>query len=249
MMPTPLALGAGGFVLGAIFGSFLATLILRWPDGRSIASGRSACDQCGKTLSALELVPILGFLHQRGKCRSCGGRIERTHLTIEVTAAMIGGASLALLPGVSGLILAVMGWLLLPLVILDWRHLWLPDRLTLILAALGLLTAGLANGLPLLDRAMGGLIGFASLWGVAFLYRKLRMRDGMGAGDPKLFGALGCWVGWAALPPLLLIAAGGLLALLLISGRARNDESQHPFGSALGIAGFSIMAWQAAALI
>ncbi|WP_260483124.1 prepilin peptidase [Sphingomicrobium flavum] len=247
MLP-PLASGAGGFLLGAIIGSFLATLILRWPQERSVATGRSACDHCGRTLGPLELVPILGHLMLRGKCRSCHGRIDRFHLWVELFAALIGGVSLYLLPGVTGLVVAVMGWLLVPLVLLDWRHLWLPDRLTLLLGAIGLLVAGLANGLSLMDRAIGGLVGFASLWSIASLYRKLRLREGMGAGDPKLFGALGCWVGWAALPPLLLVAAAGLLAILIVSGRAQNDQSQHPFGSALGIAGFVIMAWQAAAI-
>ena len=57
------ALGA----LGAIIGSFLATVAVRWPRGRSVLRGRSACDGCGRTLRAYELVPLLGWAIARGR--------------------------------------------------------------------------------------------------------------------------------------------------------------------------------------
>ena len=80
-------------VLGLVFGSFIATIAIRWPEGRSATKGRSACDSCGKGLAAGELVPALSYLLQRGRCRGCGEKIDPSHLLTE----MAGGAVLVLI--------------------------------------------------------------------------------------------------------------------------------------------------------
>ncbi|WP_267414760.1 prepilin peptidase, partial [Sphingomonas sp. GC_Shp_4] len=107
-------------VLGAILGSFIAALVSRWPEGRSVMRGRSACDGCGRTLSSLELVPLLSALWLRGRCRRCGVRIAPLHWIIELAALAIGAAAGWVAPGVVGIAGAVFGWLLLALAALDW---------------------------------------------------------------------------------------------------------------------------------
>lgn len=222
----------GGFVLGAIIGSFLATIVVRWPHGESVLRGRSRCDGCGRTLSALELLPILSALAQRGRCRSCGATIDRDHLTIELGAAVIGAAAFGLAPGLAGAGWAVFGWLLLTLAALDLRHLWLPDRLTAPLAALGLAFGGITTGAWPLDRLIGAVAGFASLWAIGAAYRRVRGQDGLGLGDAKLLGAIGAWLGWLALPFVLLAASVlGLIAAALSGGLLRDRAV--PFGAAL----------------
>uniref|UniRef100_UPI000A621214 prepilin peptidase n=2 Tax=Sphingomonadaceae TaxID=41297 RepID=UPI000A621214 len=64
------AVGLG--LLGAIAGSFLATIAVRWPAERSVARGRSACDGCGRALTARDLVPLLSWVATRGRCGACG---------------------------------------------------------------------------------------------------------------------------------------------------------------------------------
>ena len=103
------AWAGAGFVLGAIIGSFLATIVVRWPRGESVLRGRSHCDGCGRTLTALELVPIVSALLQRGKCRTCGAAIERDHLTVELAAAAIGATAFGVAPGLAGAGWAVFG--------------------------------------------------------------------------------------------------------------------------------------------
>lgn len=228
---------------GAIFGSFIATLVLRWPEAKSI-SGRSACDSCGMRLGALELVPLASFLLLRGRCRHCNTPIERSHFQIELAAAVIGAVAMGLQPTIAGLALAVMGWMLLPIFILDVRHLWLPDLLTALLALCGLAFAGFANDLSLFDRALGGLVGAASLGLIAYLFRKARGFDGMGSGDPKLFGAIGCWIGWQFLPIALLVGSAGLLAIVLLQGSAHHRGAQHPLGAGLAVGGLLTFGWQ-----
>ncbi|UVO52357.1 A24 family peptidase [Sphingomonas sp. SUN019] len=228
-------------IFGAIVGSFLATIVVRWPQGRSVLRGRSACDECGRTLGAAELVPLVSAAMSRGRCRTCGARINPTHWRIEGGAALIGLAAGFVAPGVEGLAGAAFGWVLLTLAAIDAAEMWLPDELTATLA-LGGLAAGLF-GLPpgLEDRLIGGIAGFASLWLIAFGYRRLRGHDGMGGGDPKLYGAIGLWLGWRMLPAVLLIAALIGLGYALFErfrGRAVAGDTALPFGTFLAIAAY-----------
>lgn len=228
-------------MLGAIIGSFLATLVIRWPLDRSIARGRSECDGCGRTLAAVELVPLLSAAVQRGKCRTCALPIDPRHWQIELGAAAVGAMAGLAVPGPVALAGAVFGWLLLTLAALDATEFWLPDPLVGFLAAGGVATGVFGISPALVDRMLGGVGGFTALWLIGFGYRRLRGREGLGGGDPKLFGAIGLWLGWAMLPAVLLLAALVGLALVLIArigGRPVRMDSAMPFGTLLAIAAY-----------
>ncbi|WP_404338416.1 prepilin peptidase [Sphingomonas sp. MMS12-HWE2-04] len=246
-------------LLGAALGSFIATLAIRWPEGRSVARGRSHCDGCGKALGAGELVPVLSYIVQRGRCRSCGAAIRPSHVLTELAAIAIGVAAGLAAPGIEGVAGAVFGWLLLALAALDLAAFWLPNILTGALALAGL-AVGLSGWVPpspegigfdafsglkpdLVERLIGGAAGFASLWLVAMLYRRVRGRHGLGGGDPKMFGGIGLWLGWKALPIVLLAAC--LVGLVSVLGMALLRHRVHgtvrlPFGAMLAIGAFGI---------
>jgi len=232
------AIGLG--ILGAIIGSFVAALVLRWCDDRSVMRGRSACDTCGTTLSAVDLVPLLSALLLRGRCRACGSAIPALHWRIELLALAIGAAAGWVGHGPVALAGSVFGWLLLTLGALDLIAFWLPDRLAGLLALTGAVTAWWFEP-AVLDRAIGGALGFGALWLVATVYRHVRGREGMGGGDPKLFGAIGVWLGWQMLPAVLLIASMvglGVIASARLRGRAVAADTAMPFGTLLAIAAY-----------
>lgn len=229
-------IGAG---LGAIIGSFLATIVSRWPRGASVVTGRSRCDGCGRALGVVDLVPLVGWLVARGKCRTCGARIDPVHPFIEAGAALIGGVCALAFPPLTALLLAVGGWLLLTLAVLDARHLWLPDALTLPLAALGLTLGDWVLPASFESRAIGAAAGAGLLFLLALGYRRLRGREGLGLGDAKLLGAIGAWLGWQALPFVLVIASvTALLWVLALRLRGEKIEAQMrvPLGTFLCIA-------------
>lgn len=235
------ALLAGSFfaAAGAIAGSFLAVLLVRWPEGRSAAAGRSRCDGCGRTLSISDLVPIASFVALRGRCRTCRAAIDPRHLAIELAAALIALAAFAAHPLPLAFATAILGWWLLLLAALDAEHQWLPDRLTWPLLAAGIAAALIGFGPGAGDRLIGAAAGYGCLAAIAAAYRRLRGREGLGGGDPKLFGAIGAWLGWQALP-LVLLGAGciGLAALLLmrLRGRAIDAAVKLPLGTFLALA-------------
>lgn len=233
------ALGLG--ILGAILGSFLATLVVRWPQGRSVARGRSACDACGRRLGAAELVPVLSAVVQRGRCRDCGSPIGAVHGRVELACIAVGASAGWAAPGWEGLAGAVFGWLLVTLAALDLLHFWLPDALTAPLAAGGIAMGALGFAPPMEDRLIGGAAGFLLLWGVMQGYARLRGRAGMGGGDPKLFAGIGLWLGWRMLPPVLLVAclAGlGVVLVRALAGRPMARTDALPLGALLAIAAY-----------
>lgn len=209
---------AVGLVLGLVAGSFLATLILRWPVGRSILHGRSTCDGCERILQPWELVPLFSAMFQRGKCHGCHAAIDPLHWQVELACGGIGVAAVMLAPFPHALGWMVAGWMLLTLAVLDARHYWLPDVLTLGLAFLGLTIGPGLTGVSSADSIIGALVGYGVLMVVALVYRALRGREGLGLGDAKLLGALGAWMGWQALPMLVFLASA--LALIWTAGLA-----------------------------
>ena len=242
-----LALG----VLSAIVGSFLANLVVRWTREESVVRGRSACDACGRTLGVGELVPLASWLVQRGRCRGCGAGIDPRHAAIEAGCALVGVSAGLVAAGPEGVAGAVFGWLLLTLAAIDASDFWLPDELTAALALTGVAT-GWWFAPASADRLIGGVAGFAALWGVAFAYRRLRGREGLGGGDPKLFGAIGLWLGWQLLPAVLLLA--GLIGLGValfqhLRGRDVAADTALPLGTFLAAAAYpawlAMIGWRA----
>lgn len=235
---------AGLALLGTIIGSYLATIVLRWPEGRSASSGRSACDGCGAALRWFELIPIASFLMARGQCRRCGAAIAPLHFGVEIAAAMLGALAAAVMPTLGGAIaLAVLFWQLLLLGVLDYRHFWLPDRLTLLLAVCGLMLGGWVSDAPLLHRAAAMVGAFALLEITRRAFRMLRGKDGMGTGDPKLLAAIAAWVGPMPLPFILLAASALGLAFALLLAAKKRPIPPFPFGTLLAVATIGVAAF------
>jgi leader peptidase (prepilin peptidase) / N-methyltransferase len=231
-----------GALAGLIAGSFIATLVIRWPQGRAL-NGRSACDGCGRELTVHDLVPLLSWALKRGVCRACGTAIDWRHPAIEVAAALIGAISLYIDPDIMGFSTAIFGWQLLALAALDAEHFWLPDRLTAVLAISGLAFGVTGVGLDLPSRVIGGIVGFVGLFAIAWTYQRLRGRQGMGGGDPKLLGAIGCWMGWQSLPYTLVFASLfglAVAAVAMLRGKTMAATTRLPFGALMAVAAFPL---------
>lgn len=236
--------GLGGLLLGAIFGSFFATMCLRWPKGRSVLRGRSQCDACGMPVPATRLIPLLSFFLSRGTARCCGTKIEPFHAQVEWCSALMGAVALGFAPSSQGLALAIFGWLLLPLFLLDLRHFWLPDTLTLFLGFTGLVLGPLLNDVSLTERLLTSLGAGISLAFVGWSYKQLRQKEGLGDGDPKLLASLALWLGLEGIIATLLGAALLGLAEALLRRRARDEAL--PLGSFLCVSALLIAAVQVA---
>jgi leader peptidase (prepilin peptidase) / N-methyltransferase len=122
-------------------------------------------------------------------------------------------------PGAWPLFIAslALAWTLVCLAAVDLAVYRLPDVLTLSLLAVGLAAACLLPGRPLADHVIGAVGGWGALAALSWAFRRWRGVEGMGPGDAKLFGAAGAWLGWAALPSVMLLAC--VAAFLLVGVR------------------------------
>ncbi|VTO12248.1 Leader peptidase pppA [Brevundimonas vancanneytii] len=244
-----LALLMGG--LGLIVGSFLGLVSLRLPRGEDIVVSRSRCDGCGRPLKPWRMIPVVSWALSRGKCSDCGAVIPLRYPLIELASGAVGvWAALCFPDPAWALAGAVLGWQLLLIAVIDAEHFWLPDALTLplflsgLFAAVALDPANIQSGLkwsligPLKTPLIGAAAGFGGLWLLAFLYKRLRGRDGLGGGDPFLLGAIGAWVGWMGLPSVLLWASLtglSLVAAKLVLRRPVASTDRLPFGVFLAV--------------
>ena len=201
---------------------------------------RSACPHCGHVLRAWENVPLVSYLVLRGRCSACKRNIGLRYPAIEAASAACAALSLAAF-GPTGTALAAFGLCatLLAMSAIDIDTRLLPDSLTLPLLWSGLIVNLGDTFTSLQSAVIGAIAGYLFLWSVYWLFRFVRGIEGMGYGDFKLLAALGAWLGWTALPQVLLISAvtGAVIGLAALwSGRLRFEEPL-PFGPFLALAG------------
>ena len=231
-------------VAAPFIGSFLGVVIRRLPQGRGFAGGRSLCEHCGTALGPADLVPVLSWLRLHGRCRHCGTSLGGFYPAVELAAAAIAVLALAIDAAPRVWLDCLFGWWLLTLAWIDWRCWLLPDALTLPLSVAGLAEAAVFAPADFLDRAAAAALGYAVLSIVALVYRRWRGLDGLGMGDAKLLAAAGAWVGVAALPQVVLLAALSALIVVLglrLAGVAQlHAHTAVPFGPFLALAAWAV---------
>lgn len=205
----PIGLPAFAFVLGAVVGSFLNVVIHRVPRGESVVRPRSHCPGCGRTLGALENVPLLSYLWLRGRCRGCGIRIPPRYPLLEALTAVV----FAGLAAVHGAIPMLPVWMALAAALIaaagiDFEHHWIPDEISLGGLAAGLALVPLVRTLEgaawapaLWESVLGAAVGGGVLWAVGFVHarvsgamgRRFAHWPGEGEAHPRP-GELDYWV-------------------------------------------------------
>lgn len=243
----------GGFLFGIIIGSFLTVCIYRLPRRKSIVAPRSACPECGHSISWYDNVPLLSFVLLRGRCRFCHASIPYRYPIIELVNGMgyvailwrFGWGWPALVYGIFFSALLIITWI-------DWEHLIIPDAITLpgilvgVLCSLWILPLGLGNSL------VGVVVGGGVLLGVAWISPFLFGKEGLGGGDIKLLAMVGAFLGWELALATLMMASivGALVGIGLMFVSAMRRGEYMPFGPFLALGGVisllfgpEILAW------
>jgi leader peptidase (prepilin peptidase) / N-methyltransferase len=218
----------------------------------NLVTPRSACPSCGTPITALQNVPVISWLVLRGRCARCRAPISARYPLVELATALLSvTVAWRFGFGWEGAFALVITWTLVALTGIDLDTQLLPDSLTLPLLWLGLLAAAyLGRGtatvpVDLKSAVLGAAFGYLSLWSIYHLFRLATGKEGMGYGDFKLFAALGAWLGWQMLLPVILLSAasGAILGILLIVLRRHERDVPIPFGPYLAVAGWLVMMW------
>ena len=253
-------LAIGVALMGACVGSFLNVVAWRLPRQESVVLPPSHC-----RLAWFENLPVLGWLALRGRCRHCGAPISPRYPAVELLCGGLWVAVLLATPPLAGgapwfgsgpidwwLIAA--GWLLasllLPMVLIDLDHLWLPEPLCRWGLVLGLVLTAIAGyrqgaavgGAQLLDHLIAAAAGLLAMEGLSALAQKLMGKPALGLGDAKLTALLGAWLGLYAMALAVFLAflSGALLgSALMLVGRLKRGQP-FPFGPYLAAGGLAV---------
>jgi leader peptidase (prepilin peptidase) / N-methyltransferase len=238
---TELLLVVAAVIVGLVFGSFGSVAAYRIPRDESIVSGRSKCPACGRTITAVENIPLFSYLFLRGRCRGCGARISiRYPFTELATGILFGLAAWKFGLTAETFLFAAFFWVLVVLTVIDLELKLLPNRVvypTFVAAWIAIIAIALARGEPdlLADAAVGAAVFGGFFFILAFIYPA-----GMGLGDVKLAFALGTLLGFA--DGVGVVVVGMFLSFFLgaVSGVAvialgGSRKSLVPFGPFLAL--------------
>jgi len=192
-------------------------------------------------LRAWENIPVVSYVLLRGRCAKCDARVSARYPLTELATALFAALSLFAF-GPTLIALAAFGLCatLLAASLIDFDTRYLPDTLTLPLLWAGLIVnLGDTEFVPLREAVIGAIAGYLFLWCVYWLFRLVRGVEGMGYGDFKLLGALGAWLGWQALPQVVLVSAvaGAIFGLVATGIGKMRFEEPLPFGPFLAAGG------------
>ncbi|MCW8828507.1 MAG: A24 family peptidase [Gammaproteobacteria bacterium] len=255
-------------LLGLFIGSFLNVVILRLPvmmqrswdmqcrellelepiaaEKFNLNTPRSRCPNCGHLIRALENIPVLSYLVQRGRCKHCAEKISPRYPLIELfTALLTGIVAWKLGFGWQGAFAILLTWMLIALAFIDIDHQLLPDDITLPGLWLGLGLSLFALFTDMQSALIGAIAGYLSLWLIYHGFRILTKKEGMGYGDFKLFALFGAWFGWQQLPLIILLSSlvGAVIGIAMITFMGRDRQIPIPFGPYLAGAGWLAMLW------
>ncbi|GAB1265034.1 prepilin peptidase [Aurantivibrio infirmus] len=262
-LPTPITVVAA-ITLGLLVGSFLNVVILRLPKMMenewkndccellkiensasteifNLGFPNSHCPNCNHKIRAWENIPVISYLFLKGQCSSCKKSISIRYPIIELISGLLAGYVIYFYGATpQGLTALLLLWALIALTAIDIDTQYLPDNITLPLLWLGLLINSFDVFTDIYSAVYGAIAGYGILWSVYWLFKLLTGKEGMGFGDFKLLAALGAWMGWEALPVIIILSSlvGAVIGIagILIQGRDKNIPI--PFGPYLAIAGF-----------
>ena len=209
---------------------------------------RSACPSCKAPITALQNVPVVSWLALGRKCANCKTPISARYPLVEAATGLLSGF-IAWHYGYGGTALAALAftWFLIALTMIDFDTQYLPDQLTYPLLWLGLIGSlwhpvwgdGAAPVTPR-DSIIGAAAGYLSLWSVYWAFKLITGKEGMGYGDFKLFAALGAWMGWMMLLPIIVFSSGvgAIFGVVIMIRQRKGKDTQIAFGPFLAIAGW-----------
>ena len=212
----------------------------------NLMTPRSRCPHCGHAISAWENIPVISYLWLRGRCAGCGKSISMRYPLVELSTALLSGiAAWHFGFGWAAAAALLLTWALIALTLIDYDHQLLPDDITLPFLWIGMLVSLYGLFTNSTSSIVGAVAGYLSLWSIYILFKWATGKEGMGYGDFKLLAMLGAWMGWQALPVIILLSSvvGAVVGITLIVVRGRDRNIPIPFGPYLAAAGWLTLLW------
>lgn len=216
------------FILGLITGSFLNVVGLRVPKKQPFANDRSMCPQCNHILSWYELIPVLSYIFQRGRCRHCQTSISLIYPASEIVTGVLFALSYVFIdPGLEFIIAILLMSMLVIVLISDIHYMLIPDRILLFFLPLFIILRFVHRLDPWWSSIAGAAAALALIAAIILV-----SRGGMGAGDMKLFAVLGIVLGIKLVVFAFFLACmiGAICGIFLLLFKRIDRKQPMPFG-------------------
>jgi leader peptidase (prepilin peptidase) / N-methyltransferase len=227
------------FLFGLAVGSFLNVCIYRLPLKKSIVRPPSSCPQCGSRIRFYDNIPVLSYIVLLGRCRQCRTPISVRYPLVELLVGLLSVALFILFgPSLQYLFLFLFAAALVAIAFIDLEHKIIPDVISLPGILVGVAFSFFPHaGVSPVDALIGVVGGGGFLFLVGMVFEKVTGREGMGGGDVKLLAMIGAWMGWKALPFIILISSltGAVLGGLSLAVSRQGMRSRIPFGPFLAL--------------
>jgi leader peptidase (prepilin peptidase)/N-methyltransferase len=237
---------AVAFYLGAVIGSFLNVCIHRIPLKLSVVSPPSRCPHCETLIRWYQNVPIISWLVLGGKCAKCKKPISARYPLVEALNGLLYALVIYYFSlSEASMVYMVFLSLLVIITFIDIDHQIIPNVISLPGILVGIAGSFFVPWLSLIDSVLGALAGALLLGGIAFGYRLLTGKEGMGMGDLKLLAMIGAFLGWQSILPIVFIAslAGTIIGVPLMLSKGANSKLALPFGPFLSLAAAVYLFW------
>lgn len=230
--------GIISFLLGSVMGSAMTCLGDRLAEGKSWVKGRSECDVCHHVLDGRDLIPVVSYLVNHGKCRYCGAKLSKKYLWTE----LLSGCVFVLIFFKEGMIdgTVIIQWgvccALLALSITDLDCYTIPDRFIVFLIAWWLASIGLKvltgsfHMHEITDDLLGAFVPAGCVLVLSLIMDHVLKKESMGGGDIKLLFALGLYTGLAGSVLLLIVSC---VIGLIFAGVLKREKI--PFGPSISL--------------
>ena len=220
-------------IFGLVLGSFYNVVGLRVPKGESIVNPPSHCTSCGKRLTAFELIPVLSYLIQRGKCKGCGVKVSPIYCFTEIVTALLFALCYVKFGFTAELAVALLFVSLLVIInVSDIAYMLIPNKILLFFLPLLVITRIVSPLEPWWDSLLGAVIGFSILLLIAVV-----SKGGMGGGDIKLFLLIGLVLGTIHTLLTLFLASvvGMIVGGIVLKVRGQGRKTPVPFGPSIAV--------------
>ena len=228
------------FIIGTFIGSFLNVCIYRLPEGKSVVSPPSACSSCGHRLGFLDLIPVLSYVFNRGKCRYCGAKYSTQYPFIELLNGIL---YLFVFYRYGFTWISVMHCITISLLIvifmIDLRYKIIPDSLVIFGLLYTIIISIMLIDINIWDKVFGFLFGFTLFLVIALV------TNAMGGGDIKLMGLLGLNFGLKGIIFITIFSfiIGAIISILLLITKKATRKDYIPFGPFIAVSAVTYIFW------
>lgn len=232
------------FIFGSVMGSFYHVLATRLSKGLSIIKPPSHCEKCNHELKWFELIPIISYIIQGGKCRECKSKMSLSYLLIEICTGILFAVCFHVFDFTTELIISLIFISSLIIIIIsDIEYMIILDEV-LIFSIFSIIIIDIfdVGFYETSLKVLNGIGSFLTMYLIKKIGDAIFKQESLGGGDIKLMFLIGLVIGYPMAVSNIFLATfiAFPIALFLLASKKDNII---PFGPFLSMGAIILYIW------